>query len=69
MSEAHIEFVENGPVLVKGPLVYTDAAGQEAKMDKAWIALCRCGQSANKPFCDATHKSKGFKGAKGELRA
>jgi len=69
VSEAHIEFTENGPVLVKGPMFYTNAAGQETKLDKAWIALCRCGGSGNKPFCDGTHKGKGFQAAKGELRA
>lgn len=67
MSKAHIEFMENGPVLVKGPLFYTNAAGQETKLEL--IALCRCGNSNNKPFCDATHKAKGFKAAKGELRS
>lgn len=67
MSQAQIEFVENGPVLVKGPLRYVDAAGKETQLDKPWITLCRCGHSGNKPFCDATHKSKGFKASQGEL--
>ncbi len=68
MSDANIEFMDNGPILVKGPVAYVDGAGQANKMDKPWIALCRCGHSANKPFCDGTHKDKGFKAPKGEMR-
>jgi len=67
MSEHNIEMMENGPVLVKGPLTYTDANGAENQMDKPWIALCRCGHSANKPFCDGAHTGKGFQAPKGEM--
>ena len=68
MSEPNIEIMENGPILIKGPLAYTDAAGQEEQMEKPWIALCRCGHSENKPFCDGTHTSKGFEAAKAEMK-
>ena len=51
----------NGPLLVRGPVRILDAEGNVvAELDKA--ALCRCGQSSNKPFCDGTHKTIGFVG-------
>ena len=44
----------NGPVLLQGPFVLTSADGScEFQGEKA--ALCRCGESANKPFCDGAH--------------
>jgi len=46
---------------VRGPLKFVDASGKETVMDKPMIALCRCGQSSNKPFCDGTHVKIGFK--------
>ena len=48
----------NGPLLVRGPIRVVDADGNVTELEKA--ALCRCGQSKNKPFCDGTHKSIGF---------
>ena len=48
----------NGPILVRGPVEVLGAA--ETSAEGAAGALCRCGGSANKPFCDGTHKSIGF---------
>ena len=49
----------NGPLLLKGNFTILAASGR-----KAWTgtkaALCRCGQSKNKPFCDGAHKAAGF---------
>lgn len=56
-----IECKENGPYLVKGLEVLTDAGGN-AIAAKPVMALCRCGGSANKPFCDGTHAKNGFSG-------
>jgi CDGSH-type Zn-finger protein len=53
----------NGPYLVKGPIQLVDAEGKEFKLTSDTIALCRCGQSANKPFCDGTHGKVGFQAA------
>lgn len=51
----------NGPVTAAGRLIITDEAGRVIyDGDKTW--LCRCGGSANKPFCDGTHKTNGFTG-------
>jgi CDGSH-type Zn-finger protein len=51
----------NGPYLVRGPIKLTDVDGNEWKLDQDVIALCRCGQSSTKPFCDGTHKKVEFK--------
>ena len=59
---------ENGPLVVHGPFRLVDAAGKEIALptDKPLVALCRCGQSRNKPFCDGSHKGCGFVGVSGE---
>ncbi len=50
----------NGPLLLSGNFTIMAASGRVAwRGNKA--ALCRCGQSKNKPFCDGTHKDAGFK--------
>ena len=50
-----------GPLLIRGGVRVLDADGNVLyEGDKA--ALCRCGGSANKPFCDGTHKTNGFTG-------
>jgi CDGSH-type Zn-finger protein len=50
----------NGPYLVKGHVHLIDAEGKEFTYTGDTIALCRCGHSANKPFCDGTHGRMGF---------
>ena len=52
----------NGPYLLEASgLQLTDASGGEIELPQgSRIALCRCGQSENKPFCDGRHKSTGF---------
>lgn len=45
----------NGPYALEGPLPLTDADGNRFTLERDRIALCRCGQSSNKPFCDGTH--------------
>lgn len=59
-GKLEVTFAENGPVLVKGNLSIVASSGR-----KAWqgskAALCRCGASNNKPFCDGQHKKIGFK--------
>jgi uncharacterized Fe-S cluster protein YjdI len=54
-----IEAIENGPLMVYGNIRIKAADGNVSdKNDKT--ALCRCGGSKNKPFCDGTHKKNGF---------
>jgi CDGSH-type Zn-finger protein len=49
----------NGPLFVRGRFVVRQADGELREETRA--ALCRCGGSANKPFCDGTHKVNGFR--------
>lgn len=56
---------ENGPLVLRGPVKVVDHLGNEFELpaDKELIALCRCGQSQNKPFCDGSHRQCGFQAA------
>ena len=61
MDQVRIKVRENGPYLVTGRVVLTDCDGNEyTEMMGENIALCRCGGSQTKPFCDGTHKTNGF---------
>ena len=51
--------VENGPLAVRGDLVVQHEDGSLERLPRA--ALCRCGQSKNKPFCDNSHLEVGFR--------
>ena len=59
---------DNGPYLVKGPVVVVDAEGNEFPSERETIALCRCGGSTTKPFCDGTHSKVGFQAAERAVR-
>jgi len=54
-----IRTAKDGPMLVKGNVTITGGSGRSAWSGKK-VALCRCGASENKPFCDASHKKIGF---------
>ena len=56
-----IEATENGPYVVRGPCRLRDARGEDVAT-RATFALCRCGNSSKKPFCDGTHARVGFSG-------
>ena len=59
-----ISTYENGPFLVTGGVFrVVDADGGEFAVEKETIALCRCGASTKKPFCDGTHSRVGFRAA------
>ncbi len=53
---------ENGPLVVHGPFRLVDHLGNEFTLptEKENVALCRCGQSGTKPFCDGSHRRCGF---------
>jgi CDGSH-type Zn-finger protein len=55
----------NGPYLVRGPFVIVDQDGVEVEVKRPIVALCRCGKSQTRPFCDGTHKAIGFTAASG----
>jgi CDGSH-type Zn-finger protein len=62
MPDVTITTTANGPYLVSGPIQLIDADGSAQELTKDTIALCRCGASSNKPFCDGTHTKIGFSG-------
>lgn len=72
-TAAKVQITENGPYMVSGSLplskeiIGTNQAGESVKWkqgqkypSQAQYALCRCGLSANKPFCDGTHAAIRF---------
>ena len=56
-----IKIRDNGPYVVEGDFELVDAQGNPVPIVKR--ALCRCGGSTTKPFCDGTHSKIGFQGA------
>lgn len=54
-----IEFMPNGPALVKGAFRLKEKGNWADKNGP--VALCRCGHSKNKPYCDGSHKAADFK--------
>lgn len=63
MEKVRIRFRDDGPMLVDGPVEIVDANGQVIPWEspKPFLALCRCGASHTKPFCDGTHRDCGFR--------
>jgi CDGSH-type Zn-finger protein len=59
---------ENGPLIVRGNFEIETADGNAVPKGRRIVALCRCGVSSIKPFCDGTHKLVGFK-AEGDASA
>lgn len=57
-----IRAAENGPYLIEVSEAKVLKEGKEDVISQKIIALCRCGQSSTKPFCDGTHKKCEFKG-------
>lgn len=68
MEKVTITTRPNGPYLVKGPIRLVDPEGKEFTVQGDTVALCRCGGSTNKPFCDGTHSKLGFKAAEQAVR-
>ncbi|VVB72526.1 Divergent 4Fe-4S mono-cluster [uncultured archaeon] len=56
---SRIRVAKNGPLLVEGECTLLDGAGKDLA-EHGPFALCRCGGSKNKPFCDGTHAKIGF---------
>lgn len=59
-TTTEISIMKNGPFLVKGSFIIFDTDGNEIVTENT-AALCRCGQTKNKPFCDGSHVDAGFK--------
>lgn len=56
-TEVVIKVRDHGPYKVTGPVRLIDAEGNAFELPEGAIALCRCGRSETKPFCDASHKA------------
>ena len=71
-DRVEIKVRENGPYRITGPVRLIDADGNEYDLEphtkNGTIALCRCGGSTTKPFCDGRHSERGFEGAERAVR-
>jgi CDGSH-type Zn-finger protein len=66
MSEpARITAYRDGPFLVRGPVELLDQDGNAIAVDRETVALCRCGKSRLRPFCDGTHRIVRFQAPSG----
>jgi CDGSH-type Zn-finger protein len=57
-----VKLLPNGPIMVEGDFEIFSADGTEMAEGKGKVALCRCGATASKPFCDGSHTRIGFQG-------
>jgi CDGSH-type Zn-finger protein len=60
---AVVSVCEDGPLIVRGDFVVTAQDGRPIPAGRRTVALCRCGRSAVKPFCDGSHTRTGFRAA------
>ncbi|WBB81174.1 CDGSH iron-sulfur domain-containing protein [Micromonospora sp. WMMD882] len=60
-TAATITAYPDGPLLVRGDFALLTPDGQRIDARRGTVALCRCGQSALKPFCDGSHQATGFR--------
>lgn len=69
VTQVEIKARHNGPYKVTGPVRLIDADGDEYEVPAGEpVALCRCGASKTKPFCDKTHSRIGFEAAERAVR-
>ena len=67
-EQTKIATLDDGPFLVRGLVVVVDAESNEFPSERKTMALCRCGGSTTKPFCDGTHSKLGFRAAERAVR-
>ena len=65
-DDATITPYRDGPYILRGDFKLTDQDGNEIDRRRRTVALCRCGKSQIRPFCDGTHKLIGFRAPGGE---
>jgi len=53
----------DGPYVVRGAFTILGQDGREIELGRRTVALCRCGKSRMRPFCDGTHRIAGFRAA------
>ncbi len=61
LEGAKIRILRNGPALISGNFIIRDSTNQQIEIEKEIAAICRCGASKKKPFCDGNHTHIGFK--------
>lgn len=59
---------EDGPLLIRGDFAVRTQDGRPIEVRPGAVALCRCGRSRIRPFCDGTHKLVGFRAPSGPER-
>lgn len=70
MADPTIKVIPNGPYRVMGPTKILDPQGNEIAIEEGRaISLCRCGSSANKPYCDGTHGRIGFQSVESAVKS
>ena len=57
---ARVQILQNGPALITGNFIVRDAQKKKIQIENEVVAICRCGGSKKKPFCDGSHQSVGF---------
>jgi CDGSH-type Zn-finger protein len=62
---ATVTAYEDGPLLLRGSFVLQTQDGETIEARRGTVALCRCGRSGIRPFCDGTHKLVGFRAPSG----
>lgn len=62
MADVKIQALKNGPLLVTGKIELIGADGGPIAVQQDPAALCRCGHSGKKPFCDGSHRKANFQG-------
>ncbi len=61
MAATTVKVFNNGPLRIEGEFTIVDHNGKEFGLaGRTGLGLCRCGMSANKPFCDGSHARQGF---------
>ena len=60
-DNASLVLCPNGPILVRGDFEVITSSGDPLPRERKTVALCRCGASAIKPYCDGTHKLINFR--------
>lgn len=60
-ERASITPYPDGPLIVRGQVELRSPEGKTITQKRRTVALCRCGLSSIKPFCDGTHKLSGFR--------
>jgi CDGSH-type Zn-finger protein len=64
-ERARITAYRDGPFLVRGPVELVDQDGNVIEVDRETVALCLCGKTRLRPFCDGTHKLVRFQAPSG----